>query len=72
VVHIFVLLSRVFWTLAFDIFSIAFVFRDLSFHIVEEGSYLALNSSDLVGCMHSNVITITSLVRQVLFKFCVM
>ena len=45
VVHTFVLLSRMFWTLAFDLFSVTFVFCDLLFQIVEEESNLCLNAS---------------------------
>ena len=73
-VHIFVLLlSLVFWTPAFDIFSVTLVFRDLFFHTVEEGSYLCLNTSGVfVDCMHENVTSIASLLRQILLKFRVM
>ena len=71
VVHTFVLLSLLFWTLAFDLFSVTFVFCDLLFQIVEEESNICLDASGVfVDCMHKNVTTIDTSGKATLEATC--
>ena len=65
------LLSLLFWTLAFDLFSVTFVFCDLLFQTVEEESNICLHASGVfVNCMHKNVTTIDTSGKATLEATC--